>query len=86
MAVLEVKGVWAGYGSSQARTEVLKGIDLSVEEGELLAVLGFSGTGKTTLISLLAGLRKPDKGEVLFKGKRVTGPGPSAASCSRATH
>ena len=76
MAVLELKGVWAGYGSSQARTEVLKGIDLSVEEGELLAVLGFSGTGKTTLISLLAGLRKPDKGEVLFKGKRVNGPGP----------
>jgi len=76
MAVLEVKGVWAGYGSAQARTEVLKGIDLSVEEGELLAVLGFSGTGKTTLISLLAGLRKADKGEVLFKGKRVTGPGP----------
>ncbi len=76
MAVLELKGVWAGYGSAQARTEVLKGIDLGVEEGELLAVLGFSGTGKTTLISLLAGLRKPDKGEVLFKGKRVTGPGP----------
>ncbi|HEX9881240.1 MAG TPA: nitrate ABC transporter ATP-binding protein [Hyphomicrobium sp.] len=76
MAVLELKGVCAGYGSAQARTEVLKGIDLKVEEGELLAVLGFSGTGKTTLISLLAGLRKPDKGEVLFKGKRVTGPGP----------
>jgi nitrate/nitrite transport system ATP-binding protein len=76
MAVLEVKSVWAGYGSSQARTEVLRGIDLKVEEGELLAILGFSGTGKTTLISLLAGLRKPDKGEVLFKGKRVSGPGP----------
>jgi nitrate/nitrite transport system ATP-binding protein len=76
MAVLELKGVWAGYGSSQARTEVLKGIDLAVEECELLAVLGFSGTGKTTLISLLAGLRQPDKGEVLFRGKRVTGPGP----------
>ncbi len=76
MAVLELKGVSAGYGMVQARTEVLKGIDLVVEESELLAILGFSGTGKTTLISLLAGLRKPDKGEVLFKGKRVTGPGP----------
>ncbi len=76
MAILELKNVSAGYGTSQARTEVLKGIDLKVEEGELLAVLGFSGTGKTTLISLLAGLRKPDKGEVLYKGKRVTGPGP----------
>jgi nitrate/nitrite transport system ATP-binding protein len=76
MSVLELKGVSAGYGSALARTEVLKGIDLTVEEGELLAVLGFSGTGKTTLISLLAGLRKPDKGQVLFKNKPVTGPGP----------
>jgi nitrate/nitrite transport system ATP-binding protein len=76
MSILEVKGVSAGYGSALARTEVLKGIDLAVEEGELLAVLGFSGTGKTTLISLLAGLRKPDKGQVLFNGKPVTGPGP----------
>ncbi len=76
MSVLELQGVSAGYGSALARTEVLKGIDLAVEEGELLAVLGFSGTGKTTLISLLAGLRKPDKGQVLFKDKPVTGPGP----------
>jgi nitrate/nitrite transport system ATP-binding protein len=55
---------------------VLKGIDLAVEEGEFLAILGFSGTGKTTLISLLAGLVKPDGGEVLFKGAKVHGPGP----------
>lgn len=76
MAILELKGVSAGYGSSQARTEVLRSIDLQVEENELLAILGFSGTGKTTLISLMAGLMMPDKGEVLFKGSRVTGPGP----------
>lgn len=77
MAILELKGVSAGYGSGQARTEVLKSIDLKVEENELLAILGFSGTGKTTLISLMAGLMMPDKGEVLFKGSRVTGPGPA---------
>ena len=76
MAILELKGVCAGYGSAHARTKVLKGIDLTVEDGELLAVLGFSGTGKTTLISLIAGLMMPDKGEVLFKGKKVRGPGP----------
>ncbi|MGH6735000.1 MAG: ABC transporter ATP-binding protein [Methyloceanibacter sp.] len=76
MAILELKAVCAGYGSAQARTEVLKGIDLAVEDGEMLAVLGFSGTGKTTLISLLAGLKAPDRGEVLFKGKSVAGPGP----------
>ena len=76
MSILELKNVHAGYGSAQSRTEVLKGIDLRVKDGELLAVLGFSGTGKTTLISLLAGLKAPDKGEVLFNGAPVTGPGP----------
>ena len=76
MAILEVKQVSKGYGVAPNRSEVLKGIDLSVEDGEFLAILGFSGTGKTTLISLLAGLIKPDAGEVLFKGAKVEEPGP----------
>ena len=71
MGILELKGVSKGYGSP-----VLKRLDLSVEEGEFLAVLGFSGTGKTTLINLLAGLELPDQGEVLFRGQPVSGPGP----------
>jgi nitrate/nitrite transport system ATP-binding protein len=71
MGILELKGVSKGYGSP-----VLKRLDLSVEEGEFLAVLGFSGTGKTTLINLLAGLELPDQGQVLFRGQPVTGPGP----------
>ena len=76
MAILELKDVHAGYGVSQTRTEVLKGVNLQVQDGEFLAILGFSGTGKTTLISLLAGLKAADKGKVLFKGAPVTGPGP----------
>jgi nitrate/nitrite transport system ATP-binding protein len=76
MPILELKHVSKGYGTQPKRTDVLKGIDLAVEEGEFLAVLGFSGTGKTTLISLLAGLVKPDGGEVLFKGAKVEEPGP----------
>ena len=72
MGILELKGVSKGYG----KTPVLKRLDLSVKEGEFLAVLGFSGTGKTTLINLLAGLELPDQGEILFRGAPVTGPGP----------
>jgi nitrate/nitrite transport system ATP-binding protein len=72
MSILELKGVSKGYGE----TPVLKRLDISVGEGEFLAVLGFSGTGKTTLINLLAGLELPDQGEVLFQGAAVTGPGP----------
>lgn len=76
MAILELEGVHAGYGTGAGRTEVLKGLDLAIEDGEFLAILGFSGTGKTTLISLLAGLKAADKGKVLFKGEPVDGPGP----------
>ena len=76
MAVLEFKSVSKGFGTGTTRTEVLKGIDLSVAEGEFLVILGFSGTGKTTLINLMAGLQTPSSGQVLFKGKPVTGPGP----------
>lgn len=72
MGILELKGVSKGYGE----TPVLKRLDLDVQEGEFLAILGFSGTGKTTLINLMAGLEMPDQGEVLFRGASVTGPGP----------
>ncbi len=76
MAILEFKNVCKGFGTGRDREEVLRNITLSVEEGEFLAILGFSGTGKTTLINQIAGLDRPDSGQVLFKGKPVTGPGP----------
>ena len=74
--MIEFKNVHKGYGEGTAHTEVLKDINLTVEEGEFLVLLGFSGTGKTTLINLMAGLDSPTKGEVTFKGKPITGPGP----------
>ncbi|MBR9763224.1 MAG: ABC transporter ATP-binding protein [Rhodobacteraceae bacterium] len=76
MSILDLKNVSKSFGEGTHATHVLKDIDLSVAEGEFLVLLGFSGTGKTTLINLLAGLEMPTKGEVLFKGKPVTGPGP----------
>ncbi len=76
MSILEFKSVSKSFGSGVHATHVLNGIDLNVQEGEFLVILGFSGTGKTTLINLMAGLETPTKGSVTFKGAPITGPGP----------
>ena len=76
MAILEFRNVTKSFGEGPGKTDVLRGIDLSVTEGEFVVLLGFSGTGKTTLINLMAGLERPSSGEVLFKGKPIAGPGP----------
>ncbi len=76
MSVIDFKHVSKSFGEGTAATHVLKDINLSVEEGEFLVLLGFSGTGKTTLINLMAGLEQPTKGEVTFKGQPIKGPGP----------
>lgn len=76
MSVLEFKNVTKSFGEGTHTTHVLKDINLTVNEGEFLVLLGFSGTGKTTLINLMAGLEFPTKGEVFYKGTPITGPGP----------
>jgi nitrate/nitrite transport system ATP-binding protein len=72
MSLLTLKNVSKSYDG----VKVLDNINLTVNEGDFVSIVGFSGTGKTTLISLLAGLIKPDSGEILLDGKAVTGPGP----------
>jgi len=72
--IIEFKNVSKWYGSGSNRTYVLKDINLSLSEGEFLAVVGFTGSGKTTLVNLISGLLQPSEGEVLFKGKPITGP------------
>ncbi|WP_420567802.1 ABC transporter ATP-binding protein [Thalassovita sp.] len=73
---ISFKNVHKSFGEGTAAHHVLKNINLEVEEGEFLVILGFSGTGKTTLINLMAGLDTPTKGSVTFKGQPITGPGP----------
>jgi nitrate/nitrite transport system ATP-binding protein len=74
MAFIELSGVCKGYGDAKQRTHVLEDVNLSIEKGELVSIVGYSGAGKTTLVSLLAGLILPDKGTVEVAGKPVTGP------------
>lgn len=76
MAFLELKNVSKGFGPSGQRVEVLRDINLSVEQGEFVAIVGFSGAGKTTLISLIAGLLQPDSGTVHLHGRPILRPGP----------
>lgn len=77
MPLIELRNIRKGFGPpGPHRSEILRDIDLTVEEGEFVAIIGFSGTGKTTLINLLAGLLQPDGGEVLFDGKPVREPDP----------
>ena len=70
--ILEVKDLSFGYSASQGL--VLKNVNLSVDQGACLSILGESGSGKTTLLKIMCGLLKPDSGSVIFEGKELDGP------------
>jgi branched-chain amino acid transport system ATP-binding protein len=72
-AVLEATGIAAGYG----RKEIVRGVDLAVEAGKILLVLGHNGAGKTTLMRSIFGLLPPRAGRVAFEGREITGRRPA---------
>jgi len=72
--MLEVKGLRAGYGA----VEVLRGLDMAVSDGEIVAVLGANGVGKTTLNKVLSGVLPARQGEIRFGGMRLDGATPAA--------
>src|SRR6266513_3868374 len=72
MAFLELKNVSKNLGPHS----VLKDMNLSIEKGEFVAIVGYSGAGKTTLISLIAGLIPPDSGTITLNDLEITAPGP----------
>ncbi|MGN1169063.1 MAG: ATP-binding cassette domain-containing protein, partial [Acutalibacteraceae bacterium] len=65
MAILEIKNIHKSFGN----TEVLKGIDLTLEKGNVLVIIGSSGSGKTTLLRCLNFLEIPDKGSISVNGQ-----------------
>lgn len=72
MAILELKNIKRTYKTKCVVTEVLKGIDFSVEAGEFVAIMGESGAGKTTLLNVIATFDKPTSGSVILNGKEIS--------------
>ncbi|MHC5060496.1 MAG: ABC transporter ATP-binding protein [Planctomycetota bacterium] len=69
--MLKANEIYKSYKMGQAKIDVLKGVDLSVREGEFAAIVGASGSGKSTLLHILGALDEPDAGSVEFEGKRL---------------
>jgi ABC-type lipoprotein export system ATPase subunit len=73
MAVVAARGIVKSYGAGRAARRILDGADLDVEAGEVVAILGRSGTGKSTLLHLIGGLDRPEAGSIEVAGERVDG-------------
>lgn len=82
MSLLEVRGLRAGY----ERIPVIFGIDLHVDEGEIVAVLGANGAGKTTTLRCISGMLRPMAGEIEFAGRRIDGRSADAIARASLVH
>ena len=71
MAILQAKDLKKYYGSGDTQVKALDGVNLSVEQGEFVAVVGTSGSGKSTLLHMLGGLDRPTSGSVMVDGKDI---------------
>ena len=71
-AVVSLKNVIKCYARGAQRVEVLHDLSLEIEQGEFLALMGPSGSGKTTLLNLVAGIDRPDQGDIVVAGERIS--------------
>ena len=71
MSILETKDLYFTYPDGDSRKIILNEVNVSFEKGKFYTILGASGSGKTTFLSLIAALDKPEKGEILFNGKNI---------------
>ncbi|KEZ48936.1 MULTISPECIES: ABC transporter ATP-binding protein [Metabacillus] len=73
MAILEAAKLQKSYGNKFNKQDVLKGIDLSISEGEFVSIMGASGSGKTTLLNVLSSIDKVSGGTIRIENKEMTG-------------
>ena len=71
MGILETKDLKKYYGSGDTGVKALDGVNLSVEDGEFVAIVGTSGSGKSTLLHMIGGLDRPTSGTVTVSGKEI---------------
>ena len=83
MEILKCEGVRKEYGSKENLVTALDGIDLSVEKGEFVAIVGASGTGKSTLLHVLGSVDKPTAGKVLVDGEDISKLNPTKSAIFR---
>lgn len=70
--ILEAKNIYKTYGNKWNKQEVLKGIDLTIEQGEFTSIMGPSGSGKTTLLNVLSTIDKASRGSIRIEGNEMT--------------
>ena len=71
MEKIVLKNIIKSFGTGEKKVHALQGINLSIEDGEMVAVMGKSGSGKSTLLNVLGGLIQADKGTYLFENKQI---------------
>ena len=72
--MIEAKGIYKSFG----KVEVIKGIDLQIDKGEIVTIVGASGAGKSTLLQIIGTLEKADKGEIVYDGNNISKLGQKA--------
>ena len=73
MNIVTIQNLKKYYGKGESQVKALDGIDLSIEKGKFTAIIGASGSGKTTLLNMIGALERPDEGEVIVDGVRLSG-------------
>lgn len=68
---LEIQQIKKHFGEGESRVDVLRGIDISIEKGEICVLLGPSGSGKSTLLNIIGGIETPDSGKITIHGENI---------------
>ena len=72
-AIIEIKNLRKDYHVGEVTVHALRGVDLKIQEGEFVAIMGASGSGKSVLLKLILGLLQPDAGRIFVNGERIDG-------------